>query len=236
MALMCIHTHVRHDTFACVPCLTRDSFVCVTWLFISLCITVLRCGKTGSFAMTHSYIRHDSFVRVAWLIRMCDITHLHVWHDSFACVIWLVRMSKPVHTCTWHESFISGLIQLCENRLEKTYRCLYGVSTGENVFLWFGYVYMVCERERYTVSTVVSLNGSCHTCELVTLSMSHVTHRHASRCQWVMSHMWMRHAAPCVVSRTWKHILVLYTQILKHYTSMFTLPWAHTHAHIHLPA
>ena len=56
--------------------------------------------------------------------------------------------------------------------------CLYGLDKC-----------VVCERERYTVSTVAPLNGSCHTYEWVTPSMSHVTGMNASRCQWVMSHM-----------------------------------------------
>ena len=56
--------------------------------------------------------------------------------------------------------------------------CLYGLD-----------MCVVCERERYTVSTVAPLNGSCHTYEWVTPSMSHVTGMNASRCQWVMSHM-----------------------------------------------
>ena len=38
----------------------------------------------------YSYVRHDSFMCVAWLIHMCDMTHLDVWHDSFRCVTWLI--------------------------------------------------------------------------------------------------------------------------------------------------
>jgi len=37
--------------------------------------------------MTHSYVWHDSFIRVTWLIHMCDMTHSYVWHDSFIYVI-----------------------------------------------------------------------------------------------------------------------------------------------------
>ena len=36
--------------------------------------------------MTHSYVWHDSFLCVTWLIPMCDMTHSYVWHDSFLCV------------------------------------------------------------------------------------------------------------------------------------------------------
>ena len=43
--------------------------------------------------MTHSYVWHDSFICVTWLIHLCDMTHSYVWHGSFICVAWLI------HTC-----------------------------------------------------------------------------------------------------------------------------------------
>jgi len=57
--------------------------------------------------MTHSYVRHDSFICVTWLIHMCDMTHSYVWHDSFICVTWLI------HLC--HDSFIclTWLVDMC---------------------------------------------------------------------------------------------------------------------------
>ena len=33
--------------------------------------------------MTPSYVWHDSFMCVTWLINLCDMTHSCVWHDSF---------------------------------------------------------------------------------------------------------------------------------------------------------
>ena len=42
---------------------------------------------------------------VTWLIHMCDMTHSYVWHDSFIRVIWLVHMWRDsIHTC--RDSFI----------------------------------------------------------------------------------------------------------------------------------
>ena len=32
--------------------------------------------------MTHSYVWHDSFICVTWLIHMCDMTHSYVCHES----------------------------------------------------------------------------------------------------------------------------------------------------------
>ena len=86
--------------------------------------------------MTHSYVWHDSFIRVTWLIHMCDIadslhdsficvtwlihmcdmTHSYVWHDSFICVTWLIRMCDMTHSCVWHDSFIclTCIMHMCD--------------------------------------------------------------------------------------------------------------------------
>jgi len=76
--------------------------------------------------MTHSYVSHDSFICVTWLIHMCDMTHSYVWHDSFICMPWPIHMCAPlrprliyhwftdlhvcvtwlIHMCVWHDSFI----------------------------------------------------------------------------------------------------------------------------------
>ena len=53
--------------------------------------------------MTHSYVWHDSFVCVTWLIRMCDVTHSYVRHDSFVCVTWLIRMCDMNDFYTRHK-------------------------------------------------------------------------------------------------------------------------------------
>jgi len=41
---------------------------------------------TGSEHFSDSYVCHDSFMCVPWLIHMCAITHSYVCHDSFICV------------------------------------------------------------------------------------------------------------------------------------------------------
>jgi len=42
--------------------------------------------------MTHSYVRHDSFICATWLILMCDMTHSYERHDSCICTTWLMQM------------------------------------------------------------------------------------------------------------------------------------------------
>ena len=81
---------------------------------------------------THSYVRHDWFMRDMthswdkWLKydrhescmrdttysqetwHTChivfDMTHSHVWHDSFTCVTWLIHMCDMTHSHVWHDS------------------------------------------------------------------------------------------------------------------------------------
>jgi len=71
--------------------------------------------------VTHSYVSHDSFVCVTWLMHMCDIRLVgirnmclgvtwlvqmcascvwhdscYMWHDSHICVIWLIHLCDMV--------------------------------------------------------------------------------------------------------------------------------------------
>jgi len=86
---------------------------------------LLRCGP---FALASACVSdttwHDSFVRVTWLIHMCDTTHLYlwhamtlsyVWHDSSTLVTWLVHMCA-MHSCLWNDAFIrvTWRINMCE--------------------------------------------------------------------------------------------------------------------------
>jgi len=83
--------------------------------------------------MTHSYVWHDSFIcvwrdifiRVTWLIDMCDITPWDAQHDSCRCVIcsdtamihhsvsicvtWLIYMCA-----TWLVHFVTWLSYVCD--------------------------------------------------------------------------------------------------------------------------
>jgi len=75
--------------------------------------------------MTHSYVWHDSFICVTWLIftkwrdilltkliDMCDVTQsyvwhdscLCVWHDSLICVRWIIDMCDVTHSYVGHDS------------------------------------------------------------------------------------------------------------------------------------
>jgi len=87
----------------------HDSYIYVTWL-IHAC------------DMTHTYMRHDSNIR-AW--RACGMnwaswlsswmmmggvtrlpTHTFMWHDSYTDVPWLIHICDMTHTYMWQESYI----------------------------------------------------------------------------------------------------------------------------------
>jgi len=65
--------------------------------------------------MTHSYVWHDSFLCVTWLIHIVYMTSSYVWRDSFICVAWLIHMCDMSHSCVLHDSFtcMTWLIHMC---------------------------------------------------------------------------------------------------------------------------
>ena len=66
--------------------------------FIDLRFTLGCSRQSFMFDMTHSYVRHGSFVCATWLIHMCDMTHSYVRHDSFMCVSWLNHVCAMTHS------------------------------------------------------------------------------------------------------------------------------------------
>jgi len=94
--------------------------VCVTW---QICVTWLIYVWRDSLIwdMTPSYVWHDSFICVTWLLHICDMTHSYVWHyryvrhDSFMydvtysciCVPWLLHICDMTHSC-------SDIIDMCD--------------------------------------------------------------------------------------------------------------------------
>jgi len=92
------HSYVWHDTFIRVTCLIHmwfgfgvRKYVCDKthvylwhgsrmWHASSTCGLDLRCAPMCD--MTHSYVKHDTFTCVTWLIRVCDMIDPYVWHVS----------------------------------------------------------------------------------------------------------------------------------------------------------
>ena len=146
--------------------LWRDSLMFVTWLtsitdlcnmtYVSLC-RLFFFGKKDYFSVDMpplggctcmcdmknwlirtftKYVRHDKFIRVAWLIdtcarslicvtllihviwlvNKCGKTHSYAQYDSFMCVNWLIHMCDMTPSYVWHASFIcvTRLIHMCD--------------------------------------------------------------------------------------------------------------------------
>ena len=63
--------------------------------FAIVCSESQRLHHCHMCAMTHSYVCHDSFICVPWLIHMRAMTHSYVYHDSF-----LSQRLHHYHMCT----------------------------------------------------------------------------------------------------------------------------------------
>jgi len=107
--------------------LTSSWISFIMWYYSSICVPWL----INMYAMTHSYVSHDSFTCVTGLIYICDMahytcvtrlihmwdmTHAYVWHDSFVCVTWLKIMCDMTHQYVWQDSFMRVIkrIHVCD--------------------------------------------------------------------------------------------------------------------------
>jgi len=109
--------------------------------------------------MTYSLMWHDAFIwvwhnlfmRVTWLIHVCNMTHSCVSHDLFmcvtlvqelwkaafdvcdvwptrrdvfACVTWRIHMSDITYSCVWHDSFMCAtwLIHMCVTLVQELWK------------------------------------------------------------------------------------------------------------------
>jgi len=85
-----VHSYICHDQISlCVLCriciLARSishSYVCWDW------------------SRTHSYVCHNSFMYVPWLIHICYVTHSLACTDPIVYVPWLI------HRCTMTDSVV----------------------------------------------------------------------------------------------------------------------------------
>jgi len=107
------HSYVRHDSFIYVTwhmrdfgmtrsCVRHYSCTCATWIVYMCESCVYATWLIHVCDMTHSYVWHDSFIRVTWLIHMWDMTHswriqmCDMTHSS--CVTWLGHMCNMTQT------------------------------------------------------------------------------------------------------------------------------------------
>ena len=169
--------------------------------------------------MTHSYVWHDSFICVTWLIHMCDMIHAHVWHDSFICVTRLIHMCDMTHSYVWHDSLtcVIWLIHMCD----MTHSCVWHDS-----FICVTRLIHMCDMTHSYVWKDTRMDESCHKYDRMIESvfsdawMSHVTHMDKSCQSIVYIH--------CVCDRTCCYTARCYIHVWLN-QSFHTYEWVMTH-------
>jgi len=97
----------------------HDAFICVRWRIHIFARLIYMCG------MTHSYVRHDSFIYVwhnssiwVYLLEQAyphDRAYYYPWHDAFIsvtcrvefiCVTWHIHIFVAWLIYAWYDSFI----------------------------------------------------------------------------------------------------------------------------------
>jgi len=70
--------------------------------------------------MNHSYVCHESSIRVTWLIQIHDsfksMTHSNECHDSPICGTWIIHVCDMTHSNDCHDISICGtwIIHMCD--------------------------------------------------------------------------------------------------------------------------
>jgi len=160
--------------------------------------------------MTHSYVWHDSFICVTYLIHMCDISHSYVWHDSFICVTWLMHMCDMTHAYVWHDLFV-GISWLMKMRdMTRSYvrydsficmtwlihtRDMTHSQAWHDSFMCVTCLIHICDIPRGPTSTsprVLQVCSDPHIC-LCPLKLSDIPSQYRWHCHTVLSHI------PCLI-------------------------------------
>jgi len=89
------------------------------------------------------HVWHDPFIRLTWLIHMCDMTYLYTWHDSLTCMTWHIHTWDMTHSYVCHDAFIkpvspetrakSGKVHIFK---PSTFKPLYQPYLGFWLFAW----------------------------------------------------------------------------------------------------
>jgi len=89
----------------------HESIICATWLMERVPLSFIRVTWLIRMCdMTHLYVRHDSYVWrdscmcATWLIHMCNMTksYVHMTPGSFTPVVYMFDMAR---SNVWHDSF-----------------------------------------------------------------------------------------------------------------------------------
>ena len=108
--------------------------------------------------MTRSYVYHNSFICVpwlvhmyAWVIHMCAMTHSYVPHDSFICVPWLIHMCAM---CLPNTASRSNHITTC---VHTSPYCAWKVKEITHTHTYTHTLIVVCGRHRTLCTASIPL-------------------------------------------------------------------------------
>jgi len=129
---------------------------------------------------TRSYVGHVSCVRAACLIRAYGMAHSYEWHDLFICVTWLMHVCDmtPVHA--WHDSSTRVTWHIHRSGMPHSYKWQDVFTTDDACHDSFGdYVHSIPPFIRVTWLTYVR-------------DMTHSYVRHALSIQvtWLIHQKW----------------------------------------------
>ena len=165
--------------------------------------------------MPHSYVWHDLFICVTWLIHMCDTTHslwselsqqsarlcmsmcvtrlihacdiryLFGWHASCVCVTWLLHSCDMIHSYLWYDS---------------------SIMTGADLAICMHVYSDMCDMNNSYVCHNVSIHV---TCLIGDMTNSSVWHDSFTCMIWLIFHYDRSHRSNlltclCKCIRTWK--------------------------------
>jgi len=162
--------------------------------------------------MTHSYVRHDSFICATWLIHMCDMTHSFVmrewmtcWFSSFLLIPLvdsLIRMSHFTHmTDNSYLSCLEASWAVLLMFVASTPSC--ANSDSLICVAWLTHIYATHHLYATLARHATCITQSCHAYTYIAPHMwtSHGTHSNESR--HVMRITESCHAYECVMSHMW---------------------------------
>jgi len=150
---------------------------------------------------------------------MCDITHSYVWHDAFIRVTWLMHMCDTTHhmcdlSCKHHELIHTRdntcRYYACEHDCFEIYAYIQGIKSMYACLNIYFFCSPACRvMWKIWMSHVTHLNESCHAFKCV---MSH-SHESCHICMYVYIHIYAYlcthiHIYMCIHTFTWTIIFL----------------------------
>jgi len=102
--------------------------------------------------MTHSYVWHDAFICVTWLMHMCDMTHAYLWHESFICVTWRIHMCDMTHSYVWQVIW------------RNTFMCVVRECESHDSFICATHMCVSLERHKHRPPVCKGRHITCQSC------------------------------------------------------------------------